>query len=257
VLTGDFNGDGKTDVLRIDMPVSGAGPYGIWVGLSDGQQLATSRWATWVASRRLTVLTGDFNGDGKTDILLSDPGRPGLWVGLSDGRSFTFKEWAPQAIDAEWRVLVGDFNGDRRADVLIVEVPRSGTETRPLRVGLSDGSRFAFAPTPWASWDMNRDIKLLVGDFNGDGKADVMKFDVPSSGTATLGLWVGLSDGSRFTTSEWARWETYREMKVLGARVLPGVRYRRHLLGRYSLVWRKPQVSRESLRLIEARGGAR
>lgn len=33
---------------------------------------------------------------------------------------------------------------------------------------------------------------------------------------------------------------TYREMKVLSARVLPGVRYRRHLLSRYSLVWRKP-----------------
>jgi 2-polyprenyl-3-methyl-5-hydroxy-6-metoxy-1,4-benzoquinol methylase len=33
---------------------------------------------------------------------------------------------------------------------------------------------------------------------------------------------------------------TYREMKVLSARVLPGVHYRRHLLGRYSLVWGKP-----------------
>jgi hypothetical protein len=33
---------------------------------------------------------------------------------------------------------------------------------------------------------------------------------------------------------------TYREMKVLSSAVLPGVRYRRHVLGRYSLVWRKP-----------------
>jgi SAM-dependent methyltransferase len=33
---------------------------------------------------------------------------------------------------------------------------------------------------------------------------------------------------------------TYREMKALSADVLPGVRYRRHLLSRYSLVWRKP-----------------
>jgi SAM-dependent methyltransferase len=33
---------------------------------------------------------------------------------------------------------------------------------------------------------------------------------------------------------------TYREMKALSADVLPGVRYRRHLLNRYSLVWRKP-----------------
>lgn len=32
---------------------------------------------------------------------------------------------------------------------------------------------------------------------------------------------------------------TYGEMKTLSLRVLPGVRYRRHLLGRYSLVWHK------------------
>ena len=34
---------------------------------------------------------------------------------------------------------------------------------------------------------------------------------------------------------------TYREMKALSVRTLPGVRYRRHLLARYSLVWRKPR----------------
>jgi SAM-dependent methyltransferase len=35
---------------------------------------------------------------------------------------------------------------------------------------------------------------------------------------------------------------TYREMKGLGARLLPGARFRRHLLGRYSLVWRKAET---------------
>ena len=33
---------------------------------------------------------------------------------------------------------------------------------------------------------------------------------------------------------------TYLEMKRIASRVLPGVRYRRHLLGRYSLIWTKP-----------------
>ncbi len=33
---------------------------------------------------------------------------------------------------------------------------------------------------------------------------------------------------------------TYRQMRRLAAEVLPGARYRRHLLQRYSLVWRKP-----------------
>ena len=34
---------------------------------------------------------------------------------------------------------------------------------------------------------------------------------------------------------------TYRQMRQLAERVLPGVRYRRHLYWRYSLVWRKPR----------------
>jgi ubiquinone/menaquinone biosynthesis C-methylase UbiE len=38
----------------------------------------------------------------------------------------------------------------------------------------------------------------------------------------------------------WPPPETYRHMKRLGAAVLPGSQYTRHLLGRYSLLWEKP-----------------
>lgn len=38
----------------------------------------------------------------------------------------------------------------------------------------------------------------------------------------------------------WPPPETYAGMRELAERVLPGVRYRRHLLWRYSLVWVKP-----------------
>ncbi|HEU5008875.1 MAG TPA: hypothetical protein VFT67_18035 [Jatrophihabitantaceae bacterium] len=33
---------------------------------------------------------------------------------------------------------------------------------------------------------------------------------------------------------------TYRQMRQLAEQVLPAVRFRRHLLWRYSLVWTKP-----------------
>lgn len=38
----------------------------------------------------------------------------------------------------------------------------------------------------------------------------------------------------------WPPPATYLEMKRIASRVLPGVRYKRHLLGRYSLLWTKP-----------------
>jgi 2-polyprenyl-3-methyl-5-hydroxy-6-metoxy-1,4-benzoquinol methylase len=37
---------------------------------------------------------------------------------------------------------------------------------------------------------------------------------------------------------------TYREMRALAARTLPGSQFRRHLLLRYSILWRRPVASR-------------
>lgn len=42
----------------------------------------------------------------------------------------------------------------------------------------------------------------------------------------------------------WPPPATYSEMKRIASEILPGVRYRRHLLGRYSLIWRKPSLVR-------------
>ena len=68
-------------------------------------------------------------------------------------------------------------------------------------------------------------------------------FDIPLAALAvaarqTLGLVYGRWDHS--APEVWPPPLTYGEMKALSVHVLPGVRYRRHLLGRYSLVWRKP-----------------
>jgi SAM-dependent methyltransferase len=38
----------------------------------------------------------------------------------------------------------------------------------------------------------------------------------------------------------WPPPETYADMRRLAASVLPGVQYRRHILWRYSLIWKKP-----------------
>ena len=49
-----------------------------------------------------------------------------------------------------------------------------------------------FDTSQWASWVTSPDMKVLAGDFNGDGRTDVMKFDVGAK-QAPGGLWVGLS----------------------------------------------------------------
>ena len=208
----------KPNLTTVGNSVTQRSGLGLWIGLSDGSKFSTSEWARWDTYQEIKVLAGDFNGDGKTDVMKFDVpssgiSQSGLWVGLSDGSKFNTSEWARWDTYQEIKVLAGDFNGDGKTDVMKFDVPSSGTSQSGLWVGLSDGSKFN--TSEWARWDTYQEIKVLAGDFNGDGKTDVMKFDVPSSGTSQSGLWVGLSDGSKFNTSEWARWDTYQEIKVL------------------------------------------
>ncbi|MCI0421993.1 MAG: VCBS repeat-containing protein, partial [Acidobacteria bacterium] len=118
-LTGDFNGDGTTDIML----AGGAGWDRLLVAFSwsPGSFWLTSFYArdfaSWASDPQAVKLTGDFNGDGRTDIALTGPG---YWntlpVALSNGNGdFTvfnnvvgdFASWASYLNAAK---LTRDFN---------------------------------------------------------------------------------------------------------------------------------------------------
>ncbi|HXG68225.1 MAG TPA: VCBS repeat-containing protein, partial [Blastocatellia bacterium] len=116
----------KDDVMKFDVPSSGISQLGLWVGLSNGSSFAGSRWATWDTYRDMKVLAGDFNGDGRDDVMKFDVFNTcghGLWVGLSSGSSFNATRWATWCTDTRMQVLAGDFDGDGKADVMKFDVP--------------------------------------------------------------------------------------------------------------------------------------
>src|SRR5205814_684004 len=126
VLVGDFNGDGRTDVMKIDVGGGRPGQNGLWVGLSTGSGFNTTRWATWDTYSAMKVLVGDFNGDGRTDVVKIDVAQRnaerGLWVGLSTSSSFFTTRWVNWITYPAILVLTGDFNGDRRDDLLKIDI---------------------------------------------------------------------------------------------------------------------------------------
>jgi hypothetical protein len=204
-VSGDFNGDGKADLMA-------AYDYGSsWTKLlyfaSSGSSFATSTvWDggknNWTMSRS-RFMAGDFNGDGKADVMgLYDYGNANMgfwqWNGTASGvggASLVLSTGAGNFNMANSKFTVGDFNGDKKADLACFY--DYGSASTNLIVFKSTGSGFSSA-TAWASGKGNyymNQSRIVGGDFTGDGYADVAgPYDYGSSDMAIF-QWNGNSNG--------------------------------------------------------------
>jgi hypothetical protein len=186
VGTGDFNGDGRDDILwRNDN-----GKITDWLGNASGGFTGNIANADNSVTAAWEVIgTGDFNGDGRDDILWrKDDGTVTDWLGLANGGFIGNLGNARNSISAAWQVAgTGDFNGDGRDDILWRNT-QTGTVVDWL--GQANGGfagNAGSANNASASWHI-----IGVGDFNGDGRDDVLwRNDV-----GRITDWLGKPDGS-------------------------------------------------------------
>lgn len=113
VASGDFNGDGRDDLMWRN--VSG-GQLSGWRADGAGFDVGAYSSAGTTDLAWHVVGSGDFNGDGRDDLLWRhDSGQLSTW--LSDGANFSYR--LDGAADPSWRVMqVSDYNGDGRDDIL-------------------------------------------------------------------------------------------------------------------------------------------
>ena len=132
-------------------------------------------------------LSGDFNGDGYTDLAHVSPTDNHWHVALNSPSAFGQEQtWLSSSQPQETVALVGDVQADGKAD-LILWNSSSGL----WQVATSTGSSFE-APQTWHS-GFGEGATPFMGDFNGDQLLDVGTF---SSGTWTIAL----STGSGFAS---------------------------------------------------------
>ncbi|MFZ6035897.1 MAG: FG-GAP-like repeat-containing protein, partial [Patescibacteria group bacterium] len=87
-LVGDFNGDGRTDLLSYSLS-----PNKHWVCLSNGSNAFVYTGAPWIqnwAGPNNHELVGDFNGDGYDDLLSYNDSTGSSWVAINQ-RNGTFR----------------------------------------------------------------------------------------------------------------------------------------------------------------------
>ncbi len=175
--TGDFNGDSTADILWrntsgeiSEWQMNGADIIGSGDLTSGG--VAVKPDASWSVAG-----VGDFDGDGKKDILWRNAsGEVSAW--LMNGTTITGSADLTSGgvavkPDASWSVAgIGDFNGDGNADVLWRNTNGSLSEWLMTGATIISSNAITFngtAVTPDASWHV-----VQIGDFNGDGQSDML-----------------------------------------------------------------------------------
>jgi RHS repeat-associated protein len=202
LIGGDFDGDGSTDLARA---VNDGGKTTIEVFLSTRTGFAKPvKWAIKADYWGKQLAAGDFTGDGKTDIVSYSLGSGSLQAELyiSTGSAFVYSA-ALKNVPFNGKlsdVSLGDFDGDGRTDLASHVIGAGGWWIDVYR---STGTKLVHE----AKWGYNQGTpgtthRFRTGDFNGDGKTDLLRF---WDDGGKLSADVHLSTGSRFELQAWLR----------------------------------------------------
>ncbi len=183
----DFDGDGRSDIL--------------WRNASTGENyvypmngttiLAGEGYLRTVADLNWTVAgTGDFDGDGRADILGRNASTGQNYVYLMNGTAILTEGYLRTVADQSWQVAgIGDFDGDGKDDILWRNAVTGENYLYPmdgLAIMPSEGYLRTVADQSWQV--------AGIGDFDGDGKDDILwrnssggqNYIYPMNGTAIM-----------------------------------------------------------------------
>jgi hypothetical protein len=194
ILAADLNGDGKPDLLSFGVDQNDGDGY-ISVLISKGNGTFQAPSLDLGASMAVGGAVGDFNKDGKPDLVTVGFGEVAVLLGNGDG-TFQAETSYTDTFQSAIAIGIGDFNGDGNQDLIVAGRP---SPTSPgsagaldLFLGNGDGT-FGFATN--VATIANQPVALVVGDFNGDGKPDVAVAGVNSTGTDG-DVWIYLGNGT-------------------------------------------------------------
>jgi len=149
----------------------------------------------------------DLDADGKSDIGYY---RSGIWGWLSSSQSFSFGSpqffsWGGSGVQP----IVADFDGDAKADIGYI-VPPSGGQSAAYAILKSSASYSSSQPLFVPAGFPSLGDTPIVGDFDGDGKAD------PGIWRASQGAWIVPTSSSGYSNFLFSQWGQLGDIPIVG-----------------------------------------
>jgi hypothetical protein len=221
-VAGDFDGDGISDVALTGVSNWGSIPVG-FVQPNNGVLHITNatnpdmqNFAYWASSPNVQTVSGDFDGDGRSDIaIVGNSNWTTIPIAFSNGdgsfhvTNASSPTFASYAATPGAKAVAGDFNGDGKSDIALVGFTASNVI--PVAISGGDGTFVLQTPAVTAG-DANftyystlPGVKAVAGDFDGDGRADI-----------------ALTGGAGWWTIPVAYWVTNTSMRVTNSGISSG-----------------------------------
>ncbi len=211
IVVGDFNGDGKLDVAQVSGEGNGGGAF-ILLGNGEGEFGTAMPTPSCGCSGEFYgwLDTASFRANGVLDLLIlgnggvqaGPPPRVIVQYGNGDG---TFggesQIYAASSGDPNFSPMgaaIGDLNGDGRPDIVVLSSQDGALDDR-LYVFVNNGSGGFDAPNIIDLGSIigsQNDRGVAIGDFNGDGKPDLVVHTVDPSNIEHIWFVAGKGDGT-------------------------------------------------------------
>ena len=201
-LKGDFNNDGRSDIALIktgtydksvskywgldvwgsDIPLALSMNHGRWkIIISNDKSFPSNGLPTWVRAEKLSqhfFFTGDFDGNGSTDIAALRP--PSIGVALSKPDA----DWSfAESNSDKWSLyniyFTGNFDDNKNTTEIALFSTKSNSSTMPVASYTNNGDwqfsncTSASSAGNFSSWAGEKNVEILTGDFDGDGRTDI------------------------------------------------------------------------------------
>jgi FG-GAP-like repeat len=126
----DYNGDGKTDLFNRQRLT---GQNSVWLWSDDPLKPLEQKVILPATGGDSRYVFGDFNGDGKTDIVWQTTESTDLWLTGAEGQPVVS---SISKFSRSWVASTGDFNGDGKSDLFWKNVTTGETA-----IWLRDGEK--------------------------------------------------------------------------------------------------------------------